>query len=233
MADALLKAYTQQQSPAVSGDGQFNAVRQTRTGELFAADWKTALAMRGKCYHVTVGSVAAGGNVAMITGGGAGTTVDSDKPELIVQTPATHFHIPLSCRCAIQADLGAADLDEANIVLFADTSPAALISTATATSEVPVNLLGGGAGSISTVFSAVTADITDPTSDMILDFSTVQAAEVAADGTISTELKMIFEPQVPIFLKGLCAVVLCWGGTAAAVGMATYTWAEVPISEIA
>lgn len=233
MADALLKGYTQQQSPAISGDGQYNAIRSTRDGVLFTADWKTSLVMQGKCYQVSVGSVAAGGDIAMITGGGAGTTIDSDQPELIVQTPATHFHVPLSCRCAVQADLGAADLDEANIVLFADTSPAALISTATATSEVPENLLGAGAGSISTVFSAVTADITDPASDMILDFSTVQAQEVAADGTISTELKLIYEPKFPIFIKGLCAVVLCWGGTAAAPGMATYTWAEIPISQIA
>lgn len=232
MTDALAKGYTQQQSPAISGDGQWNATRQTRDGCLFTADWKTNLVMRGLVYQVKVGDMSAGADIAPITGGGNGTVCDLDQPEMIVQTPATHYHVPISCRCAIQCDAGGADADEHSIILGADVTPAAIIATATATSPTIYNLLDGGGTSISTAFTAVTADIVDPTTDMILDFETSQAAQVSAASTVVHVLKMDYEPQYPTFLKGMCAVILCFGGTNACSGIATYTWAEIPLSQI-
>jgi len=232
MPDAILKGRTQQQNPAINSDGGYNGVRQTRDGCLFTADWKTNLVMRGLVYQVKVGDMAAGADVAPIVGGGNGTVCDLDQPEMIVQTPATHFHVPISCRCAIQADAGGADADEHSIILGADVTPAAIIATATATSPTVYNLLDGAAGSISTAFTAVTADITDPTTDMILDFETSQAAQVTAASTVVHVLKMDYEPKYPTFLRGMCAVVLCFGGTNACSGIATYTWAEIPIAQI-
>ena len=232
MSDALVKAYTQQQSPAISGDGQWNVIRSTRDGCMFTADWKVNLVMRGMAFNVTVGGISAGADILLVTGGGDGTVIDTNQPEMLIQTPATHFHIPLSCRAAIQNDIGAADADEVSILLFADTTPAAIIASATATSEVPHPLLDGGIQSVSTCFSAVTVDITSPTADMVLDFETSQAAQVSAAGTISHQLKMIFEPSYPIFLRGPVAVVGCWGGNQAADGLMTYCWAEVPLSHI-
>ena len=233
MADALLKGFTQQQNPSISGDGQYNVVRATRDGCIFTADWKVNLIMRGLAYNVTVGGISAGADIALITGGGAGTVINTDRPELFVQTPATHYHIPLSCKAATQTDMGNADADETSIILFADTSPAAIIATATATGETPHPLLDGGAASISTCFSAVTGDITDPTADLVLDFSTAQAAQVSAASSVIHSLKLDYNPTFPTFLKGPVAVVGCWGGTNAATGLMTYCWAEVPISQLA
>jgi len=232
MTDALVKGRTQQQSPSINADGAYNAIRATRSGELFTADWKVNLAMRGLCYNVSVGGIAAGGDIAMITGGGAGTTIDSDQPEMIVQTPATHFHVPLAFKCAVNIDAGTTDLDEANIILFADTTPAAILATATATGETPHPLLDGGAASVSTCFSAVTADIVDPTADMVLDFATFSANQVTAASSFGASLRMDFEPMFPIFLKGPVAVVACWGGTIATPGICSYYWAEIPLSQI-
>lgn len=232
MTDALVKGYTQQATAAISGDGQYNAIRATRDGKLMTASaWKLDYVLRGMAFGVSVGGIAAGADIALITGGGAGTVIDTDEPEMIVQTPDTHYHVPLGFMAAIQADPDS-DADEQNIILFADRTISAIVGTATATGKTAVPLLEGGVGSVSTIWTAVTAAITDPVCDLILSFATSQAAQIAADGTVIHVLRADWEPSFPIFLKGPAAVVACWGGTAAVQGACTYYWAEVPLNQV-
>lgn len=227
---SLLQAVAQQQGVNVQGDGITRALRGTRVGQLFTADWKTELVLAGLAFNVSVGDIAAGGDISPITGGGAGTTIDSDQPELAVGTPTGYYHIPLGFHFAGQADLDA-DVSEANILLFADTAKIIpLPIAASSTVETPANLLGGGQAAVSYAQSAVTTDITDPVCSMILTAKSIQNSEVTAAGEVPTTINHIWEPSFPILLKGPCSVVGCWGGTKAVVGLCTYYFAEVPIS---
>jgi len=230
-SDSYIKALAQQQGVGVTSDGAQAALRMSRTGSLFTADWKSDLILRGLAYNVTVGGISAGGDVSLVTGGGDGTTVDTDQPEMHVQTPTGYFHVPLAFRCAIQADPDA-DADEQNIILFADTAMTSLVTGATATTETPANLLDGGNASVSSAISAVTGDITDPTCSILLDFATTQAAQITAASTVIHELRMDYNAPFPIFLKGPCAVVAAFGGTAAVTGAATYFFAEIPVAQV-
>jgi hypothetical protein len=229
MQDALVKGYAAQASAVIAADGTYTAIRSTRAGQLFTADWKNELILAGLGFGVTIGGLAAGDAEALITGGGAGTVIDSDQPEMQIGTPTGHYHIPLGFMFSGRADLDA-DAETAQVLLFADTAkqgdrPIAASSTV----KTPMNLLGGGESSVSYATSAVTTDITDPVASHILAFRTFQVAAAAA-GSLASDLTLNWEPSFPIILKGPCAVYACWGGTAAVAAACSYYWAEVPLS---
>lgn len=227
--DMLLKGRVAQQNPQLQSDGTELLARMTRAGHLLTADWKTSLILGGYAFNVTVGDLAnGGGDVALITGGGNGTVVDSDQPELIVGVTAGHYLIPLYFKCSAQVDLDA-DAEVGNITFFADTTQAPP-SSATATSETPISLLGTGVRtSVARAYSAVTADITDPVCSIMLGYETVRAADA---GTAASQqdisLSLVYDPSFPVLLRGPCSLVACWGGTAAVTAAATLIYAEVP-----
>lgn len=230
--DSYIKALAQQSGPSITGDGAQAGLRMTRVGQLFTADWKAELVLAGLAYGVTVGSIAAGGAEALITGGGNGTTIDTDQPELHVGTPTGYWHIPLGFVFSGRGDLDA-DGETAEVLLFADTTsqgdrPVAASSTV----KTPMNLLGGGDAAVSWATSAVTTDITDPTCSHILVVRAFQLAAAAA-GSIASDLTVQWAPQFPILLKGPCAVYGAWGGTAAVAGACSYYFAEVPSARFA
>lgn len=228
-----LRYFAQMASPTVVADGGTGTVaRGTRTGELYTVTWKQALLFEGRCFQMTVGSLTGGADIAMITGGGAGTTIDQDQPEFGVSVPAGTTLIPLEIHISCQVDMDA-DGEEGNIVVAYDT--AAAVVGGTSTPETPVNLLTGtGQASVATAFSATTADITDPTVSGILAFKTIQGSDngVAANA-VMTALTLDYEPETPIFLTGPAAFYGYWGGTAAVPGMASVIWAEVPSARFA
>jgi hypothetical protein len=220
-------AKIQQQHPSLTSDGQRAEMISTRAGQLFTAGWKTELVLAGYAYNVTVGTIVAGGDVSLVTGGGAGTVIDTDQPELAIGTPTGYFHIPLSFRATIQADHDA-DADEGNIVLFADQTQT-VPTSATATAATITPLLDGGQTSVSTGWHTVTGDITDPVCTQLLGYATNVAAQIDASATAISALRLDYVPGHPVLLKGPCSVVAAWGGTAAVTGACTYCWAEVPI----
>jgi hypothetical protein len=229
MQDALVKGYAAQASAVIAADGTYTAIRSTRAGQLFTADWKNELILAGLGFGVTIGGLAAGDAEALITGGGAGTVIDSDQPEMQIGTPTGHYHIPLGFMFSGRCDLDA-DLETAEVLLFADTTQqGARPIAASSTVKTPMNLLGGGESSVSYATSAVTADITNPVCSHILAFRTLLLGAVAA-GSVAADLSVTWEPSFPIILKGPCAVYACWGGTAALAGACAYYWAEVPLS---
>jgi hypothetical protein len=229
----LLQAIAQQQGASPSGDGVTRDLRATRVGQLFVADWKTELVLAGRAYNVSVGGISAGADVALITGGGNGTTIDSDQPEMAVGTPTGYYHIPLGFEFAGQVDIDA-DQEEGNVLLFADTSQIIpLPIAASSTVETPQPLLGGGQAAVSSAQSAVTTDITDPVVSQILAFATTAGSQITAVGYAVPDLQCHWYPPFPILLKGPCSVIACWGGTAAVVGACSYFFAEVPIAQFA
>lgn len=230
--DSVLKGTARQRGATARGAGEQASGRFSLMDQLLTAGWREELLLAGHCYGVTVGGISAGADVSLVQGGGNGTTIDSDQPELVVGVPAGYYHIPLRCQVSAQVDLDA-DGEVGNILLFADTTQCVAATGVTGTAETPVPLLGGGPESIARVWSAITGDITDPVLSHLLAFETIRAMDAgtaASQPTVNFSLN--YQPLSPPILKGPCMAVLCWGGTAAVNGLATYEWAEIPNSRI-
>lgn len=211
--------------PSVLSEGDLEEVKMSKLGQLFTAGWKQRLLLAGKMWSVDVGVVAAGADVTEVVGGGNGTVVDMNQPELMIGVPAGYFLMVTACRCSCHSLSDAAD-DEVLIVLATDRT-ATVPTDGTKTAVTPLNMLDGGGAFPGTAYKEATADITNPTHSDILDFEAYQALGIAVS---AIGLKMDYEPDVPRILAGACSVYLCWGGTVAAHGAATLEVACVPSS---
>lgn len=217
----------QNQGASVLSDGASASDRYSRLSQLFTAGWKEELVLSDNAYGVTVGGVSAGADVSLVAGGGAGTTIDSDQPELIVSVPSGYYMIPLFFHCAAQVDLDA-DAEVGNIILFADRTQG-LFTSPTGTQGTIVPLLDGGSAGVGNAWHTITADITDPVVSQLLDYQTIRAADAGAAASEQViQLVSHWDPSVPTILQGPCSVVACWGGTAAVNAMCVFHWAELP-----
>lgn len=225
-----------QQSPTLAADGSMRAVRGLRTGEMGVAELIDMWIAEGRVFEVTVGGIAAGGDVALITGGGAGTTVDQDQPEFGVSVPAGTILVPLQIDIACIADLDA-NAEVGHVIVSYDKA-AAWVGDGTVTTETPVNIItGGGVSSVASAFSAATADITDPTVSGILVHRAISASEFVSNGTatnltngltVALGASWSAKRDIPVFIEGPGAFYGYWGGTAAVTGTARVVWAEIP-----
>ena len=221
-------AIVQQRNPSILSEGVLAGLRMSTARQLFTADWKAELILGGHAFNVSVGGIAAGGTESLVTGGGAGTVIDSDQPEMIVGVDEGKYLIPLGFTCAARVDLDA-NAETGEIILFADTTQAPP-SSVTGVVETKSSLLDSGDNSsVARAFSAITADITDPVASIVLGFATILNAQVTAAGEHWQELRLDYDPSYPVLLKGPCSVVACWGGTAAVTAIASFSWAEVPL----
>ena len=201
----------------------------TLRSQFITADWKTNLIMEGLAFRVTVGTITPGGEVAFITGGGNGTIIDQDQPELAIGVREGFFLVPLDIQVAVRAKLDA-DAAVADIIVAASRTEA-VPTDGTKTTETPVNMLDGGPTWTGDAFSAYTADLTDYTVDELLAHSAVLANDngVAANNT-QPILSLHYEPAVPEFIAGPCGMYVHWGGTSATLGTCTAVVAVIPTS---
>ena len=218
----------------ITGDDK--EIQLSSLGELFTVDWQERLARAGLVYSTHVGTLTAGADISMIVGGGNGTTVDSDQPELILGVDAGTFLIPIQVQVVCDVDMDA-DGEYGEILIFADRTQAPPTTNASGTSLTPVNLLDGGSAFAGRAWSASTADITDPVMSELLAFEYINVAEFVSNGAatnltngVSQRLVLNYEPRVPSILAGPCSLVVCYGGTAAVSGMAIAKFAAVPTS---
>ena len=215
-----------QNSSAPFPDGAVGALRLSRNGALFTIPWLQAAVWEGKAFTVTVGAFS-----TPIVGGGAGTILDQDQPELAISVPSGKAILPFSvmAQCVIPAL--ATDLDECEILLALDKDTEA--AAGTATTETPVNLRMQNAGvSACTVTSAYTADCTNPTLDAELARAIITGDMNGTPGFAAfwTPLKLDYQPGVVPLLIGPCALYLYWGGTVATSGFAQVSWVELDSS---
>jgi hypothetical protein len=226
-----IKAEARQTTPVVSGEGDQADVKMTRLGALYTADWKLQLIAAGLAYSLPVGTVAAGGDFTAVVGGGNGTTIDSDQPELVIGVDAGYYLIPMECSAACYAD-PVTDNGITQIALFADRSQAPVTANASGTAATPVNLLDGSTAFPGRAWTASTGDITDPVCSEMLDYACNEVG-CTTGGSTNLEVKLNYKPDAPSILAGPCQVVLCWGGTAAASGGGIIKVAAVPASYFA
>lgn len=232
--NALLKVLHRQKGAAVEADGAEAGLRSSRIGQLFTADWKSELVLSGKAYRVTVGTITAGGDVAPVTGGGAGLVVDQDQPEVIIGVDAGYYLIPMEIHVSAHVDMDL-DAEDADIIATVDRT-AGVPTSVTGVIETPVNLLDGAAAFPGRAFSAVTADVTDPTVDEILAAVHVQGSlfvdTTAANSSLSNLLTMHYEPSYPEFIAGPMGLYVYWGGVAAVPAICTVVFGYVLASQV-
>lgn len=190
---------------------------------ILVTDWKQALVARGFGWHADVGEFS-----TPITGGGDGTVLDQDQPEFSISVPSGFTLIPIRFDIACQPPLGASDSDEIEILIAVDRA-AAQDGTGTATAETPINMRTNvAAGCPATVRSAYTVNATNPTLGMELGHA-VKVFETKTDvAVIWTELKLLYEPNNPLFVVGPGCVYGYWGGTVATTGFANLDFLVIP-----
>lgn len=173
--------------------------------------------------RVTVGAFSTG-----IVGGGAGTVLDLDQPELAIAVPSGYTIRPVRIDVQVQVGLVAADNDESEILIAVDPY-GQWTGDGTFTSELPINMRTDlGQGSACRVGSAFTADMTTTpdggaAADPVLDIELarkVETFDIFSTGTsvLLKELSLTYEPQFPEFIVGPATLLVYFGGTIANVG---------------
>ncbi|MBM3946507.1 MAG: hypothetical protein FJ315_03785 [SAR202 cluster bacterium] len=182
------------------------------------------LIAQGYGWGVTVGSFSTG-----IVGGGAGTALDLDQPELAIGVGARSVLVPIYFEAVVQGGISTADSDETE-ALFAVDSLGLWTGDGTFTSENPSNMNSKyDKGAPVRVGSAFTADMTttprnggaaaDPVLDMELAgiVETADQAGTAANVAYRT-IRLVYEPLHPEAITGPASLFGYWGGTIATVG---------------
>lgn len=205
--------------------GAFSSAAVTPDGALHGLDWLSARIFEGLGYHVTIGTFS-----APLTGGGAGTVFDQNKPEGIISIPTGTTLVPVRFAIQCQVPLLATDADESEILIAVDGGSAHVLD-GTVVTEVVFNMRTNVAddGGNVIVASAASADVTNPT----LDFDIARAVVTGdVQGTpanaVWTHLDLLYEPVRPPLIVGPASVLIYWGGTVATPGFAQLQWVEVP-----
>ena len=182
--------------------------------------------------HVTVGTL-----TSPIVGGGAGTAIAIDKPELALNIAANAVMIPtrISVQCEVGLIAGDSEVDE--ILIAVDTEKAVDgLNVTTAVNEQVYNMRGDHGNSLAgtvSAWSAITAAITAPVLTMELDraqnFRDVQGAPASVH---ATQLSLVYEPKRPPYLAGAdnkgAAVLVYFGGTVAVSGFVQAEFVTFP-----
>jgi hypothetical protein len=212
------------------------AQRGTPDGGAVIAHHLDLAIARGMGRIVTVGGFSSG-----IVGGGAGTVLDLDQPELVIGVPAGYCIKPVRLSCQLQTGLIAADNDE-NEILFAVDSLGLWSGDGTFTGEEPSNMRTDlKKGSACRVGSAFTADMTTTPSgaaaaDPVLDIELARhVSHIDVSTAVGVNYKiddLLYEPKYGPLLVGPCSLLVYFGGTVANIGgFVQAAWIEGPVSE--
>lgn len=205
--------------------GGYGPLKSTRDGALFTEGWRQRLIMDSRGYHVTVGAFSTG-----ITGGGAGTILDLDQPEVGIAVPSGTAILPIRIHIQHTLGLAAADNDEFESLIAVDRVTALAFDGTWATAETIFNMRTDNTRSSNcTAKSECTADTTDPVLGIEL---ARRVHHVDLMGTATTVFKasgeLLYEPQYPPIIIGPGSLILYWGGTVAVEGFAQIEWVEIP-----
>lgn len=210
-----------------------NGVDASRRGELYTYDWKQRRVAEGRGFAVNVGAFS-----TAITGGGDGTIVDLDQPELVINVESGKVLVPIRFQVQAKTPLLAADNEEAEILIAVDRT-AKWAGDGTFTAETALNMRTDNPRSYTgSIGSAFTADMTMTTAaDAVLGIELARAvAQGDFQGTPAnamwTELRVDYAPEIPEMIVGPAAVLVYWGGTVAATGFAQLKFLELDASEI-
>jgi hypothetical protein len=199
----------------VAADQNVRAIA-TRDGAQYSADWLMALALEGRIYTASVGTI-----TTPITFG----AFDADQPELALLVPATHLILPLSIQVHIE---DAAGTD--NEIFFITST--ATVTAGTSTAVTPVNhLVGNTSVSGCTVLTAYSGNGTDPYTGTTNEFW--RTGYAFADTTVGPHkvYSWNWRDYAPIAVTGVGSLVGYVSATTTQMnGFIKVTWAELPAS---
>lgn len=227
-----LKAIAKQVGKIIAGtNGQDVELASSLIGELYTTGQWGALLKGGFLYSVTVGGLTAGGDVSRVTGGGSGTTIDQDQPELIIGVDSGYSIAPVEADVSVYVALvGGGQGQTANIYIMGDNS-VGVPTSVTGTTETPTNLLDGGPNFPGRAYSAITADITDPGVEILLGSRTVTYQKVGTDvGPAIFDLNLSKQWRTPHWIAGAGSIYVCYGSDVAVSGTINLIVACVPSS---
>ncbi len=230
-----MDALVQQSEKYIIPDGSANKPYMSRRGELYNMDWIQAAILEGFGFMANIGSFS-----TPIVGGGAGTIVDLDQPEFGMIVPDGKTIIPIRMAIQLTTPLLATDADEAEALVFVDTTAAtvaAALDGTWANTITPKNMriaLTNKKSSTCTVKSVCSADTTDPTESIDLIHSVILGDVQGTPATaLWTKHELLFEPKNPPYIVGPASVFAYWGGTVAVNGFMQFAWLEIPSTQLA
>jgi hypothetical protein len=181
-------------------------------GSVLSADWRQAMIARGYGWLVQVGAL-----TTPITGGGDGTVLDLEQPELAINCPSGYAMIPLRIAVQCQVGLQTTDAHETEIVIGLDRTQVQVAGTSTA--ESPGNMRTDITTACPfTCYSAYTAD--GNATPIITELARKQAVTdvQTAVGVNVYQFDLVYEPVNPPMLIGPGNISVWFGGGIATPG---------------
>jgi hypothetical protein len=229
-----MDALVQQLQKYIIPDGSAQKPYMTRRGELFGMDWIQAAILEGRGFIFNAGAFS-----TPVVGGGAGTIIDNDQPEVGILIPSGTTIVPFRVHVQLTTPLLAADSDEAETVFYADTTAAtaALALDGTWTNTVTPKNMRVAATNVNTsectVKTLCTADTTEPTETIDLFHSVILAdLNGTAANALWTRHDVLYEPKNPLYIVGPALVFGYWGGTVATNAFLQFAYLEFPTTQV-
>lgn len=205
----------------------------SRSGEMYTYDWKQRRVAEGRGFAVNVGAFS-----TPITGGGAGTIIDLDQPECVINVESGKVVVPVRFHVQCHTPLLATDADESEILIAVDRTAKWAVD-GTYTAETALNMRTDNPRTYSgTVGSAFTADMTATTgADAVLGVELARAVVTgdingSAANALWGKLELVYEPTTSPMIVGPAAIYVYWGGTVATPGFAQLAFIELDETEI-
>lgn len=192
---------------------------------LVVTDWREALISRGFGWMTDVG-----GGTSPIVGGGAGTTFDAQKPELIIDVPTNTTMSVLRASIVLEMPVDAADGAVAEAEIGFDRTNVSGATATNGTVETPINMRSDAVGGCPcSVVSAITTNITAPTVSQIFDrIQKEKEITTSATGEYYSQARVDYAPLTVPFLVGPATFYLWWAGASAQAGYATVDFLAFP-----
>jgi hypothetical protein len=195
-------------------------------GSVLSADWRQAMIARGYGWHVQVGAL-----TTPITGGGDGTVLDLEQPELAINCPSGYAMVPLRIAVECQVGLQTTDAHENEIVIGVDRTQVQVAGTSTA--ESPMNMRTDITTACPfTSFSAYTAD---GNATPIITELARKAAQVDVQSAVGVnvyQFDLVYEPLNPLMIVGPANISVYFGGSIALPGFIQASVIAFPASLI-
>jgi hypothetical protein len=231
LEDYYMEGLVQQADKYIIPDGQSKQPYMSRRGELFVQDWIQSAILEGKGFIANAG--------AFSTPIGEGTILDLDKPQFGMIIPDGRTIVPIRFAVQLTTPLLETDEDEAEALLFVDTTAAtvtAALDGTWTTTVTPKNMriaLTNRNTSVCTVKVDCTAATTDPTESIDL-MHTIIVGDMNGSpaNALWTKNEMLYEPKNPPLIVGPASLFAYWGGTVAVEGFMQFFWLEFPSTQL-
>jgi hypothetical protein len=217
-----LKVKVQQSNVGRAADGSWPALRGTRDGAAFSADWIQALILEGRGFGAGIGLLSAGEALPA-------AAITTLRPQLWVRVPNGTAIIPFYAAVQVEdtgatgnfeVSLGISPIDAGN-----GTSSAADYGPVALRTDAPIS-------SNCTCRQEATGDVTaasDPTVELWRVF---KAEDNAATPATGGNANFVWEPEVCPVVVGAGTLHMAIGSSAAPTVTAQIQWVEVPESAI-